>query len=49
MTTALWQDFRDWFDTSDEAAEYRHLNWEYELEEARLKESKGTNASDVRL
>ncbi|MDQ0885233.1 regulator of RNase E activity RraA [Paenibacillus sp. V4I9] len=48
-TPALWQDFRDWFDASDETAEYRHLNWEHEIEEARLKESKGTNTNDVRL
>ncbi|MBD0383603.1 RraA family protein [Paenibacillus sedimenti] len=47
-TTALWYDFMNWFDTSDDAAEYRHLTWEQELEEARQAESKGPS-SDVRL
>ncbi|WP_274653441.1 RraA family protein [Paenibacillus humicola] len=47
-TVPLWQDFVDWFNSSAEAAEYRHLNWDRELEEARKAADKGPS-NDVRL
>lgn len=47
-TVPLWQDFLDWFDKAAEAAEYRHLTWEKELEEAKRLEANGP-ANDVRL
>ncbi|WP_276353915.1 RraA family protein [Cohnella caldifontis] len=34
-TVPLWQDFLDWFGSSPEAADYRHLTWDREWEEAR--------------
>ncbi|SFE39647.1 Regulator of RNase E activity RraA [Paenibacillus algorifonticola] len=46
--TALWQDFIDWFNHDDAAAEYRHLSWDDELEDARKREHDGPR-SDVRL
>lgn len=46
--TALWQDFIQWFEAAPEAAEYRHLTWTDELEEARKLEDRGPS-SDVRL
>jgi len=45
---ALWQDFIQWFEAAPEAAEYRHLTWTDELEEARKLEDRGPS-SDVRL
>lgn len=45
---ALWQDFLGWFQSDDAAAEYRHLTWEKELEDARQSERNGPQ-SDVRL
>ncbi|MNN28642.1 hypothetical protein D3C81_1422210 [compost metagenome] len=46
--TALWEDFIQWFQNDEAAAEYRHLSWEKELEEARRNEQDG-HRSDVRL
>ncbi|GJM79102.1 hypothetical protein HMSSN139_15980 [Paenibacillus sp. HMSSN-139] len=46
--TALWEDFIQWFQSDEAAAEYRHLTWEKELEEARRNEQ-GGHRSDVRL
>jgi regulator of RNase E activity RraA len=40
-TIAVWQDFLNWINTSEQGAEYRSLTWEEELEEARVQESKG--------
>jgi regulator of RNase E activity RraA len=47
-TVSLWQDFMEWFNESEEAAEYRHLTWEKELDEARKSENNGPS-NDVRL
>jgi len=47
-TVPLWEDFIGWFESSPEAAEYRHLTWERELEEARRLASDGPS-DDVRL
>ncbi|WP_331436776.1 hypothetical protein [Gordoniibacillus kamchatkensis] len=47
-TMPLWQDFLDWFGSAEEAAEYRHLTWEHELEEARKLAGSGP-ANDVRM
>ncbi|WP_337102121.1 RraA family protein [Paenibacillus sp. YIM B09110] len=47
-TTAMWQDFMQWFDTDAAAAPYQHLTWEHELDEARRNESNGPS-SDVRI
>ncbi|MCI3918685.1 RraA family protein [Paenibacillus sp. TRM 82003] len=44
----LWEDFIGWFESSPEAAEYRHLSWESELAEAR-RTAKDGPSSDVRL
>ncbi|HEU5140160.1 MAG TPA: RraA family protein [Bacillales bacterium] len=33
-TIALWEDFIEWFNCSEETAEYRHLNWDDELAKA---------------
>lgn len=38
---ALWEDFLQWFRTSDKAADYQSLTWEEELEEARERERSG--------
>lgn len=45
---ALWQDFLNWFENDDAAADYRHLTWDSELEEARKAERNGPQ-NDVRL
>ncbi|MNF99240.1 hypothetical protein D3C84_821320 [compost metagenome] len=47
-TTAMWDDFIQWFESDRAAAPYQHLTWEDELEEARKSESNGPS-SDVRL
>ncbi|MGO4109795.1 RraA family protein [Paenibacillus sp. YAF4_2] len=47
-TTAMWQDFMQWFESDKAAAAYQHLTWEQELEEARRNENNGPS-SDVRL
>lgn len=44
----MWNDFLNWFATSEEAAEYRHLTWEKELADAKAKEGQGDTA-EVRL
>lgn len=44
----LWEDFLGWFERDEAAADYRHLTWESELEEARRRAEDGP-ASDVRL
>lgn len=46
-TLEIMQDFLEWFQSSDDAAEYRHLEWEKELENARRKDN--GPSSDVRL
>jgi len=50
-TAAMWQDFINWFEADEAAANYSHLSWELEREEARRKESGGNGgpSSDVRL
>jgi len=45
---ALWTDFLNWFENDAAAEEYRHLNWDAELEEAQMRDRKGPQ-SDVRL
>jgi regulator of RNase E activity RraA len=45
---ALWQDFLNWFNSAEEAAEYRHLTWDNEIAEARKLEENGPR-NDVRL
>lgn len=45
---ALWQDFLNWFENDDAAADYRHLTWDSELEVARKAERNGPQ-NDVRL
>ncbi|TDF92532.1 RraA family protein [Paenibacillus piri] len=40
-TLPIWQDFLSWMKQSPEAAEFRSLTWEEELEEARALEAKG--------
>lgn len=47
-TVPMWDDFIQWFETYPEAAEYRHLTWEKELEEAREKAAK-EGTPEVRL
>ncbi len=47
-TMPMWDDFIAWFETNPEAAEYRHLTWEKELEEAREKAAKA-GTPEVRL
>jgi regulator of RNase E activity RraA len=47
-TIPIWSDFTDWFGTSPETAEYRHLTWDTEIEEARGREGSGPT-SKVRL
>ncbi|MBP3963956.1 RraA family protein [Paenibacillus lignilyticus] len=46
--TSLWSDFVGWFDNDPAAAEYRHLTWEAELENA-AKSDNGDNNHEVRL
>lgn len=43
----IWEDFVEWFETAEETKDYRYLNWDKELEEARKMDSGPT--SDVRL
>ncbi|MBB6672531.1 RraA family protein [Cohnella nanjingensis] len=45
---ALWEDYLQWFNSDEAAAEYRHLTWEAELADARRNE-RGGPQSDVRL
>lgn len=45
---AMWEDFLNWFDNDPAAAEYRHLTWEKELEQARARADEGPSSS-VRL
>lgn len=45
---ALWTDFLNWFENDAAAEEYRHLNWDAELEEAQMRDRNGPQ-SDVRL
>jgi regulator of RNase E activity RraA len=45
---SLWEDFIEWFKESEESADYQHLTWDEELEEARRSEQDGS-ADDVRL
>jgi regulator of RNase E activity RraA len=45
---AIWQDFMNWFNEDEAAAEYRHLQWEEELEEAR-RAAQTESSGDVRL
>ena len=39
-TMAMWDDFINWFQTDERAAEFRHLTWEEELAEAKEREGK---------
>ncbi|WP_027092295.1 RraA family protein [Cohnella thermotolerans] len=48
-TVPLWEDFLGWFGSAPEAAGYRHLTWEGELEEARKAALRGPSGDDVRL
>ncbi|NLG25245.1 MAG: RraA family protein [Clostridiales bacterium] len=34
-TVAMWDDFVDWFTTDEQAAPYRHLNWDEEVAKAK--------------
>ncbi|MDR2932800.1 MAG: RraA family protein [Oscillospiraceae bacterium] len=43
-TLAMMEDFLDWMKAAPVAAEYRHLAWEQELDEARKKEAEGGDA-----
>lgn len=45
-TVPMWEDFINWFKTSDKAADYQHLDWSEELEKAREVDE---NNSQVRL
>lgn len=45
-TLPMWEDFAGWFESAEQAAPYRHLSWQKELEKAR--EVKENNAQ-VRL
>ncbi|HEY5561457.1 MAG TPA: RraA family protein [Clostridiaceae bacterium] len=47
-TINMWNDFLNWFNTSGEAVEYRHLTWTEELEDAKSKEGK-VPESQIRL
>ena len=47
-TVPMWEDFLNWFQTDDKAADYRHLNWDKEIGEARAKAAEGPS-SQVRL
>ncbi|KKI92155.1 dimethylmenaquinone methyltransferase [Bacillus sp. SA1-12] len=47
-TVSLWQDFTNWFNQAEEAAEYQHLTWDKEIEAAHKLEEEGP-ANDVRL
>ncbi|MGM7722082.1 RraA family protein [Metabacillus sp. Hm71] len=47
-TVSLWQDFTNWFNQAEEAAEYHHLTWDKEIEVAHKLEEEGP-ANDVRL
>lgn len=44
---ALWEDFLQWFRTSDKAAEYQSLTWEEELQEAREREASGGSSGNT--
>lgn len=44
----MWRDFINWFMTDGQAADYQHLNWDKELEEAKRYDDKGPS-SEVRL
>jgi regulator of RNase E activity RraA len=46
-TLKIWEDFAEWFKSSA-PEEYRHLNWEKELEDARAREGK-EQPTEVRL
>lgn len=47
-TVPMWDDFITWFNTSEDAASYRHLSWENEIKDA--KEKEGTvRKTEVRL
>ena len=40
---AIWEDFLGWLQSDEEGAEYRELNWDEELAEARAAESGGAS------
>ncbi len=48
-TMAMYDDFLNWFETDPQAAPYRHLTWEDELEEARRAEQNASASAQVRL
>jgi regulator of RNase E activity RraA len=41
----MWEDFMRWFESDPAAAEYRHLNWDKELEQARARRDEGPSSS----
>ncbi|MCU6796712.1 RraA family protein [Paenibacillus sp. WQ 127069] len=47
-TVSIWNDFTAWLDSTQESAEYRHLTWDQELEDAMRTETEG-NSGQVRL
>jgi regulator of RNase E activity RraA len=47
-TIAIWNDFLDWFNHAEEAAIYRHLQWDDELAQAHKTDNDGFS-SEVRL
>ena len=38
---SIWEDFLNWMEQSEKAADYRHLSWDEELDEARRAERDG--------
>ncbi len=44
-TVPMWEDFISWFGTDPRAAEYRHLHWEKELEEAKKREEEASDSA----
>ena len=48
-TGAMMEDFVDWCAKDAQAADYRHLNFDGELEEARERDKKNTRSTDVIL
>ena len=48
-SVAMWEDFVNWFNTDPRAEEYRHLNWDKEMEDAIEREKKNDNTVQVRL
>ncbi len=47
-TVAIWDDFSNWFKSDDAAADFRHLNWEAETQDA-IDRAKKEPTTEVRL